>query len=165
MNKRLRKKTYEYRLVVFYSKIGEIANLSSMIEYNLIQIISEKTLLGSLDGKESVYLHELNQFIKDANVKYKSMNEYSVLKDLINDAFGSYGLSLELKDILHNARKKRNYYIHDLFQEDLMGKKWIFTKPDYYFREMNRFIEELHKLNSILVSIDYNNREIIESWE
>lgn len=164
MNKRLKKKTYQYRLLLFYSKIGEIANICSMIEYNLIQIISERTLLDKIGNKNSMLLLDFNQYVKAANDKYKNLNEYNCLKQLINDAYGQYGLSTSLKNELHKIREKRNYYIHGLFQDDLKGSKWIFSNPEKYFKEINSFKEHLYLVNNKLISIDTNNRGLIKSF-
>ena len=163
MNKRLKKKSYKYALNSFYSKVGLIANLSSMIEYNLILIVSEQKILLGLNNKDELYLFEYNSLVESANNRYRELSSYSKLQQLIKEAIASEAINKEVGKELEKIRKERNYYIHELFIEDLRTKH-LFNNPSIYFKNMDNLISKMSFINECLVSLDRNKRSIINSY-
>lgn len=152
------KKRYYKRI---WASIGFIVNLSQMIEYNISNILGMDDILSAFKSRDSMYVFEYNELVESAEKWYEILTK----KEL-----GKLQLILKKKnlftdDILNEidfVREERNYFIHQIFKDDLKTKEFQ-NNPKQYLPRLQELVERMNNLNEVLCRIFNKMQQGIKS--
>ena len=109
-------KKFYYKKV--WASIGFVVNLSQMIEYNLANILGLNEILSAFDNQDSMYVYEYNELVEKAEKWYKFLNK----KELGKQQEEIKKINLFTDEFINEIdfiRNERNYFIHNIFKDDL----------------------------------------------
>lgn len=161
MNKRIKKKLLSKQQQYIYGAIGFILHLSSLIEYNLIQLISAEKYLSVFD-KETFTLEDIEEAKNNSDEElHKLTNGKNMLGKLIDKIESTNIFDESFINGLRRASEIRNYYAHRFFKEDLYSK-YMDNCPLIYKKQINEDVGFLYHINIILVDMDKENRRLVQ---
>lgn len=153
-NKQLSKQI-EYIL----GSIGYIFYLTSLIEYNLIQIIAAEKYLQVFDKDDIDYIDIINAKEESNRTLHQLSKDNLMLGNLITFLERNTNIDKNLISDLRTVSTIRGYYAHRFFKEDLF-EKHLETDPLFYKTKINNDVSFIYKVHSETVEIDKDNRYI-----
>lgn len=131
--------------------VGFVVNLSQMLEYNLANILALNEILVAFDNEESMYEFEYAELLRKTDDWYKKLDKCELgkvlrevkIKKIITEEFVNY---------LDEIRAERNYFVHNVFKEDLVTKAFQ-NNPKQYIPRLQDLVGKMHAANEELVKI------------
>lgn len=143
MKKRYYKKVWEM--------VGFVVNLSQMIEYNLANILALNEILVAFDNEESMYEFEYAELLRKTDDWYKKVDKCELGK-VLREVKIKKIITEEFVNHLDEIRTERNYFVHNVFKEDLVTKAFQNNSKQYIPR-LQELISKMHAANDELVKI------------
>lgn len=143
MKKRYYKKIWEM--------VGFIVNLSQMIEYNLANILALNEILVAFDKEEFMFEFEYAKLLKKTDEWYKKIDKLELGK-LLENIKSKTDFTEEFIVFLTEIRTERNYFVHNVFKEDLFTKE-LQNNPKQFIPRLQQLIGKMHSANEELVNI------------
>ena len=134
-----------------WEMIGFLVNLSQMIEYNLANILALNEILVAFDKEDSMFEFEYAELLKRTDEWYKELDRLELGKLLYN-LKSKTGFTNEFIDFLNEIRVERNYYVHNIFKEDLFTKEFQ-NNPKQFIPRLQYLIEKMSVANEEIVKI------------
>lgn len=157
MNKRIKKKQLSKQLEYIFASIGYIFYLTSLIEYNIVQIISAEKYLQVFDKDDISYIDIINAKENSNKTLHELTEDNIMLGRLINILEKDTSIDGELITRLRKAASIRGYYAHQFFKEDLY-KKYLEKTPLRYKKQINKDVGFIFSVHRELFEIDEINR-------
>lgn len=134
-----------------WGMVGFVVNLSQMIEYNLANILALNEILVAFDKEESMFEFEYAELLRKTDDWYKKLDKCELgkvlrevkIKKIITEEFVNY---------LDEIRTERNYFVHNVFKEDLVTKAFQ-NNPKQYIPRLQDLVGKMHAANEELVKI------------
>ena len=142
------KKTYYKKVWVM---VGFVVNLSQMIEYNLANILALNEILVAFDKEESMYEFEYDALLKKTDEWYKKLDKLELGK-LLENIKSKTDFTEEFITFLTDIRTERNFFVHNVFKDDLFTKAFQ-NNPKQYIPRLQVLIGKMHAANEELVKI------------
>ena len=143
MKKRYYKKVWEM--------IGFVVNISQMIEYNLANILALNEILVAFDKEDSMYELEYVELLRKTDDWYKKLDRFELGK-LLENIESRTDFTKECIDFLTDIRTERNFFVHNIFKDDLFTKAFQ-DNPKQYIPRLQELIAKMHAANDELVKI------------
>ena len=143
MKKRYYKKIWEM--------VGFVVNLSQMIEYNLANILALNEILVAFDKEEFMFEFEYAKLLKKTDEWYKKIDKLELGK-LLKNIKSRTDFTEEFIVFLTEIRTERNYFVHNVFKEDLFTKEFQ-NNPKQFIPRLQQLIGKMHSANEELVNI------------
>ena len=152
MNKRIKKKVLLKQLEYIFGAIGYIFYLTSLIEYNLVQIISAEEYLKVFD-KEDISIIDIITAKEDSNrTLHKLTEENKMLGKLITILEKNICIDNELINDLRKVSEIRGFYAHKFYKEDLY-KNYLEKTPLAYKKRINSDISFIFEVHNVIADI------------
>lgn len=139
----------------YYKKIwgmvGFVVNLSQMIEYNLANILALNEILVAFDKEEFMFECECAELLKKTDEWYKKIDKLELGK-LLENIKSRTDFTEEFIVFLTEIRTERNYFVHNVFKEDLFTKEFQ-NNPKQFIPRLQQLIRKMHSANEELVNI------------
>ena len=139
----------------YYKKIwgmvGFVVNLSQMIEYNLANILALNEILVAFDKEESMFEFEYAELLKKTDEWYKKLDRFELGK-LLENIKSKTDFTAEFITSLTEIKAERNYFVHNVFKEDLFTKEFQ-NNPKQFIPRLQELIAKMHAANNELVKI------------
>jgi hypothetical protein len=139
----------------YYKKIwgmvGFVVNLSQMIEYNLANILALNEILVAFDKEEFMFEFEYAKLLKKTDEWYKKIDKLELGK-LLENIKSRTDFTEEFIVFLTEIRTERNYFVHNVFKEDLFTKEFQ-NNPKQFIPRLQQLIGKMHSANEELVNI------------
>ena len=139
----------------YYKKVwgmgGFVVNLSQMIEYNLANILALNEILVAFDKEESMFEFEYAELLKKTDEWYKKLNRFELGK-LLENIKSKADFTAEFITSLTEIKAERNYFVHNVFKEDLFTKEFQ-NNPKQFIPRLQELIAKMHAANDELVKI------------
>lgn len=134
-----------------WGMVGFVVNLSQMFEYNLANILALNEILVAFDNEESMYEFEYAELLRKTDDWYKKLDKCELgkvlrevkIKKIITEEFVNY---------LDEIKTERNYFVHNVFKEDLVTKAFQ-NNPKQYIPRLQDLVGKMHAANEELVKI------------
>ena len=143
MKKRYYKKVWEM--------IGFVVNISQMVEYNLANILALNEILVAFDKEDSMYELEYVELLRKTDDWYKKLDRFELGK-LLENIKSRTDFTKEFIDFLTEIRTERNFFVHNVFKDDLFTKAFQ-DNPKQYIPRLQELIAKMHVANNELVKI------------
>ena len=143
MKKRYYKKVWEM--------VGFVVNLSQMIEYNLANILALNEILLAFDKEDSMYEFEYAELLRKTDDWYQKLDKCELGKVLV-EVKNKKIITEEFVNYLDEIKTERNYFVHNIFKEDLVTKAFQ-DNPKQYIPRLQELIAKMHAANDELVKI------------
>ena len=143
-----------------WASVGYIIHITSLIEYNLINLIAGDTYLQVFD-KDSFNLEDIKSAAKSSNdVLHDLSNSKSMLGKLIGILKKNHPIFDEsfLND-LSKVSDIRGYYAHQFFKEDLWNR-YLETNPYKYRKKLREDVGFVLMIHYQVLDIDRRFREL-----
>lgn len=139
----------------YYKKIwgmvGFVVNLSQMIEYNLANILALNEILVAFDKEEFMFEFECAELLKKTDEWYKKIDKLELGK-LLENIKSRTDFTEEFIVFLTEIRTERNYFVHNVFKEDLFTKEFQ-NNPKQFIPRLQQLIGKMYAANEELVNI------------
>ena len=142
------KKRYYKRV---WASVGFVVNLSQMIEYNLANILALNEILVAFDNEESMFVFEYSELLKNADEWYKKLDKFELGK-ILNEIKNKSIITEGFITFLDKIRLERNYFVHNVFKEDLFTKAFQ-DNPKQFIPRLQDLIGNMNMANEELVRI------------
>ena len=140
---------------IYYKKIrgmvGFVVNLSQMIEYNLANILALNEILVAFDKEEFMFEFEYAKLLKKTDEWYKKIDKLELGK-LLENIKSRTDFTEEFIVFLTEIRTERNYFVHNVFKEDLFTKEFQ-NNPKQFIPRLQQLIGKMHSANEELINI------------
>ena len=143
MKKRYYKKVWEM--------IGFVVNISQMVEYNLANILALNEILVAFDKEDSMYEFEYAELLRKTDDWYKKLDRLELGK-LLENIKSRTDFTKEFIDFLTEIRTERNFFVHNVFKDDLFTKAFQ-DNPKQYIPRLQELIVKMHAANDELIRI------------
>lgn len=135
-----------------WGMVGFVVNLSQMIEYNLANILALNEILVAFDKEEeSMFEFEYAELLKKTDEWYKKLDRFELGK-LLENIKSKTDFTAEFITSLTEIRTERNYFVHNVFKEDLFTKEFQ-NNPKQFIPRLQELIAKMHAANDELVKI------------
>ncbi len=134
-----------------WGSIGFIVNLSQMIEYNLANILAIDEILSAFDEVEYMNSIEYTELVEKTEKWYDILDRCEFGKILVNVKRKNL-FTNDIIELLDDIRKKRNYYVHTIFKEDLFNKKFQ-ENPKSMIPGLQELVGKMNYANTVLVEV------------
>lgn len=131
--------------------VGFVVNLSQMIEYNLTNILALNEILVAFDKEESMFEFEYAELLKKTDEWYKKLDRFELGK-LLENIKSKTDFTAEFITSLTEIRSERNYFVYNVFKEDLFTKEFQ-NNPKQFIPRLQELIAKMHAANDELVKI------------
>lgn len=131
--------------------VGFVVNLSQMIEYNLANILALNEILVAFDKEESMFEFEYAELLKKTDEWYKKLDRFELGK-LLENIKSKADFTAEFITSLTEIKAERNYFVHNVFKEDLFTKEFQ-NNPKQFIPRLQELIAKMHAANDELVKI------------
>ncbi len=139
----------------FYKKvwasIGFVVNLSQMIEYNLANILGLNEILSAFDKQATMEPIEYKKVVEAAEKWYKWLSKKELGK-LKQQLIEKNIFSKEFVNEIDHVREERNYFVHEIFKDDLFSREFQ-NNPKQYIPRLQELVYRLNDLNESLCKI------------
>ena len=136
-----------------------------MIEYNIASILAGNVFLDDLNPKDCKQRDVFYGKTFLSNLTLRDLNDEKTMGYLIVAAKQAKVFDSSFEIELDEVKKKRDYYVHVFFKEDLF-QKLIEKEPDAVLSGLNEAIKEFTNINQRLLIIDKKQRaEALEAKE
>lgn len=134
-----------------FEHIGFLVNLSQLIEYNLANILALNEIIDEFVKKEPTYIIEYKFLLKKTEDWYDTISKrelgYAVKivkkKKLFTKPF---------LNELNSFKAERNFFIHQIFKEDLFNKEFQ-NSPKKFIPRLKDAIGNGYAINNELINI------------
>ena len=157
MNKRIKKKRLSKQLEYIFGAIGYIFYLTSLIEYNLVQIIAAEEYLKVFDQDDISFIDIITAKEDSNKTLHKLTDENKMLGKLITLIEKIPTIDIELIDKLRKVSEIRGYYAHKFYKDDLY-KNYFEKNPLFYKKRINKDISFIFEVHNEIVEIDETYR-------
>jgi len=159
MNKRIKKKRLSKQLEYIFGAVGYIFYLTSLIEYNLVQIISAEKYLQIFD-KEDITLIDIASAKEDSNKTLHKLTEGNNMLGQLITLFGKISyIDDSLIANLREVSRIRGYYAHQFYKEDLRCG-YLEKTPIKYKKKINKDVAFIYSIHKEVFAIDQENRAV-----
>ena len=159
MNKRIKKKRLSKQLEYIFGAIGYIFYLTSLIEYNLVQILAAEEYLKVFD-KEDISFLDIITAKEDSNrTLHRLTEENKMLGKLITLLEKVPSIDENLITNLRKVSEVRGYYAHQFYKEDLY-KNYLEKTPLVYKKRIGNDINFIFEVHNEVVEIDKTYRMV-----
>ena len=159
MNDRIKKKRLSKQLEYIFGAIGYIFYLTSLIEYNLVQIISAEKYLQVFD-KEDISFIDIIAAKEDSNRTLHELTEANkMLGRLITILENNVCIDDELITKLRKVAGIRGYYAHQFYKEDL-HKNYLEKTPLRYKKQISKDVEFIYLVHIEVFEIEKQYRAL-----
>ncbi len=134
-----------------WGMVGFVVNLSQMIEYNLANILALNEILVAFDKEESMFEFEYAELLKKTDEWYKKLDRFELGK-LLENIKSKTDFTAEFITFLTEIKAERNYFVHNVFKEDLFTKEFQ-NNPKQFIPRLQELIAKMHAANDELVKI------------
>ena len=134
-----------------WGMVGFVVNLSQMIEYNLTNILALNEILVAFDKEESMFEFEYAELLKKTDEWYKKLDRFELGK-LLENIKSKTDFTAEFITSLTEIRSERNYFVYNVFKEDLFTKEFQ-NNPKQFIPRLQELIAKMHAANDELVKI------------
>jgi hypothetical protein len=134
-----------------WGMVGFVVNLSQMIEYNLANILALNEILTAFDKEDSMYEFEYAELLRKTDEWYKKLDRLELGK-LLENIKSRTDFTKEFIDFLTEIRTERNFFVHNVFKDDLFTKAFQ-DNPKQYIPRLQELIAKMHAANDELVKI------------
>ena len=131
--------------------VGFVVNLSQTLEYNLANILALNEILVAFDKEESMYEFEYDALLKKTDEWYKKLDKLELGK-LLENIKSKTDFTEEFITFLTDIRTERNFFVHNVFKDDLFTKAFQ-NNPKQYIPRLQELIAKMHAANDELVKI------------
>ena len=122
-----------------------------MLEYNLANILALNEILVPFDNEESMYEFEYAELLRKTDDWYEMLDKCELgkvlrevkIKKIITEEFVNY---------LDEIRTERNYFVYNVFKEDLVTTAFQ-DNPKQYIPRLQELIAKMHAANDELIKI------------
>lgn len=159
MNKRIKKKRLSKQLEYIFGAIGYIFYLTSLIEYNLVQIIAAEEYLKVFDQEDISFIDIITAKEDSNKTLHKLTDENKMLGKLITLLEKIPSIDIELIDKLRKVSEIRGYYAHKFYRDDLY-KNYLEKNPLVYKKRINKDINFIFEVHNEVVEIDETYRMV-----
>ena len=159
MNKRIKKKRLSKQLEYIFGAIGYIFYLTSLIEYNLVQILAAEEYLKVFD-KEDISIIDIITAKEDSNRTLHELTEQNkMLGKLITLLEKNLSPGEELINDLRKVSEIRGYYAHKFYKEDLY-KNYLEKAPLVYKKKINNDVSFIYEVHNVVADIAETYRKV-----
>ncbi len=134
-----------------WEMVGFVVNLSQMIEYNLANILALNEILVAFDKEETMFEFEYAELLKKTDEWYKKLDRFELGK-LLENIKSRTDFTAEFITFLTEIKAERNYFVHNVFKEDLFTKEFQ-NNPKQFIPRLQELIAKMHAANDELVKI------------
>ena len=134
-----------------WGMVGFVVNLSQMIEYNLTNILALNEILVAFDKEESMFEFEYAELLKKTDEWYKKLDRFELGK-LLENIKSKTDFTAEFITSLTEIRSERNYFVYNVFKEDLFTKEFQ-NNPKQFIPRLQELIAKMRAANDELVKI------------
>lgn len=134
-----------------WGTVGLVVNLSQMIEYNLANILALNEILVAFDKKEAMFEFEYAELLKKTDEWYKKLDRFELGK-LLENIKSKTDFTAEFITFLTEIKAERNYFVHNVFKEDLFTKEFQ-NNPKQFIPRLQELIAKMHAANDELLKI------------
>lgn len=159
MNKRIKKKRLSKQLEYIFGAIGYIFYLTSLIEYNLVQIIAAEEYLKVFDQEDISFIDIITAKEDSNKTLHKLTDENKMLGKLITLLEKIPSIDTELIDDLRKVSEIRGYYAHKFYKDDLY-KNYLEKNPLVYKKSISKDINFIFEVHNEVVEIDETYRMV-----
>lgn len=161
MEDRAKEKRLSKQIEHIFASIGYIFYLTSLIEYNLVQIISAEKYLQVFD-KDDITLIDIIAAKKDSNqTLHKLTDENKMLGKLITLLEKDTTIDRALIVRLRKVADIRGYYAHKFYKEDLYNN-YLEKTPLRYKKQISKDIDFIFSVHNEVFEIDKTNRMVVK---
>ena len=153
MNKRIKKKRLSKQLEYIFGAIGYIFYLTSLIEYNLVQIIAAEEYLKVFDQDDISFIDIITAKEDSNKTLHKLADENKMLGKLITLLEKIPCIDTELIDKLRKVSEIRGYYAHKFYKDDLF-KNYLEKNPLVYKKGIGKDINFIFEVHNEVAEID-----------
>lgn len=157
MNKRIKKKRLSKQLEYIFGAVGYVFYLTSLIEYNLVQIISAEKYLQVFDTNDLTLIDIINAKEESNKTLSDLTNENRMLGKLITLLEKTNNFDERLISSLRKVADIRGYYAHQFYKDDLKSN-YLETNPIKYKKGLNNDIDFIFSVHLEVFQIDEENR-------
>lgn len=159
MNNRIKSKRLSKQLEYILGSIGYIFYLTSLIEYNLVQIVSAEKYLKVFDKDDISFIDIVSAKEESNNTLHELANSNVMLGSLISllekTDFVEESFILDLRKVA----TIRGYYAHRFFKEDLF-KKHLEKNPLVYKQKIRKDISFIFSVHETVFAIEQQERYV-----
>lgn len=134
-----------------WGMVGFVVNLSQMIEYNLANILALNEILVAFDKEESMFEFEYAELLKKTDEWYIKLDRFELGK-LLENIKSKTDFTAEFITSLTEIKAERNYFVHNVFKEDLFTKEFQ-NNPKQFIPRLQELIAKMHAANDELLKI------------
>ena len=159
MNDRIKKKRLSKQLEYIFGAIGYIFYLTSLIEYNLIQIIASEKYLCVFDN-DDITIQDIIAAKEDSNnTLHKLTDDKFMLGELIRLLEKAKIVEDDFINDLRKVADIRGYYAHQFYKDDLYTG-YLEKTPFVYKKKINNDIDFIFSIHNIVFEIAEENRTV-----
>ena len=122
-----------------------------MLEYNLANILALNEILVAFDKEESMFEFEYVELLKKTDEWYKKLDKFE-LEKLLENIKSKTDFTEEFITFLTDIRTERNFFVHNVFKDDLFTKAFQ-DNPKQYIPRLQELIAKMHAANDELIKI------------
>lgn len=159
MKNRKAEKRLSRQIEKIFASIGYIFYLTSLIEYNLVQIISSEKYLKVFD-KDDISLDDINAAKEESNETLHKLTDDNIMLGRLIDLLEKYDIVKE--DLINDLRKVshvRGYYAHKFYKDDLY-KRYLEKTPLAYKKMVESDIDFIFTIHLEIFDIAEENRAL-----
>ena len=160
MGNRKKKKRLSKNLEHIFASIGYLIYLTSLVEYNLVQIISAEQYLQVFDKEDASFIDILKAKEASNETLHKLTKDNKMLGKLITLLEKTDNFTTELIENLRKVADIRGYYAHQFCKDDLKHN-YLEKNPLIYKKRIASDIGFIYEINACLIAIDRENRLVV----
>lgn len=159
MNQGIKKKRLSKQLEYIFGSIGYIFYMTSLIEYNLVQIIAAEEYLKIFDQEDISFIDIVSAKEDSNKTLHKLTDENKMLGKLITLLDKIPNIDKGLINDLRKVADIRGYYAHRFYKEDLY-KNYLEKTPLVYKKRINNDVSFIYEVLNEVIEIDKTYRMV-----
>ena len=159
MKTRKKEKRLGRQLEYIFAAIGYIFYLTSLIEYNLVQIIASEKYLKVFD-KDDFSIVDILLAKKESNDTLHKLTDENIMLGRLIDLLKKHdAVDDDLIEDLRKVSRTRGYYAHQFYKDDLY-KRHLEKTPLVYKKKINSDVGFIYSIHQVVFQIAEDNRAI-----
>jgi hypothetical protein len=114
-------------------------------------------ILSAFDEKGSMFVFEYNELIQKTNKWYEELDKKELGK-ILGELDKKQILSEGFADYLDEIRKERNYFVHNVFKDDLFTKAFQ-KNPKQLIPRLQVLVDKMNAANEQLLKVSSEMKE------
>ena len=159
MNRRKKKKQLSKQQEYIFGAIGYIFYMTSMIEYNLVQVIAAERYLQVFDKEDLSYIDVISAKEDSNRTLHELTDGHKMLGKLIDILEKDTSIDGGLIERLRKVADIRGYYAHQFYKEDLY-KNYLEKTPLIYRKQLREDVGFIYSVHMEVFGIDKANRAL-----